>query len=262
MISGLDGASALFIAGGPAIDIDDASAVTVMETNIALGGTLTATITDDQAGEDVLGVRSAGDVAVSAGVVTDRGSAIGTIGTIANGTGGAPLSVILFTGDTTTQVSDLIDALTYSDTGSTPVATPRSIGVTLTDAAGNTSAVSTVTVTVGVAVPPAIAGILAADDTGTSDTDGITSDAQPDHPGHGAARRGAHHPRQRQHPRHDHRRRHRHLAVHPGHCAGRRRLRRDGHRRGRQQLGRRPHAHHRHGGTGGNHSRPRPTAPA
>ena len=150
VIGNLDGDSVLFVAGAAAVLVDNGSNATVTEINIASGAILTATIANVQSSQDVLGVATVSGGITTTGSTTktvlDNGTAIGTIAAATNGTGGQPLTVTLNTGDTITQVADLIRALTYNDTSSAPTTTARSVQVTLTDAAGNISSASTVAV--------------------------------------------------------------------------------------------------------------------
>ena len=150
VIGSLNGDTAFYVVGGAAVLLDSTGAATVTEGNIASGGVLTVLISNDQSAEDVIGLRTAAGHITTAGsstvTVSDNGTVIGTYASAGNGSGGNDLVVTLGTGDTTSQVADLIHALTYADTSATPVTTPRTVDVTLTDAAGNVSPASVVTV--------------------------------------------------------------------------------------------------------------------
>jgi len=151
VIANLNGDNAGFVIGGGAALLDTGTAASLVEANINAGGTLTASLANVIAGEDVLGVKATPGgitVATAAGVVTisDGATVIGSYSS-ASGTAGSPLVITLASGDTATQVGDLLHALTYTDTNPSATVATRTVNVTLADAVGNTSATSAISIT-------------------------------------------------------------------------------------------------------------------
>jgi SdrD B-like domain/FG-GAP-like repeat len=148
-LTGLQGDTAAFTEGGPAVLLDDASApevaatVTDNQTHFN-GGNLTASITGNEAAaEDVLGISTAGTVTLSNGtnagsIVSVSGLAIGTIAAGGTGTGGNDLVVTFNTTDATpANVSTLIQALTYFNSNTLNLSTlQRTVAISVNDGLG------------------------------------------------------------------------------------------------------------------------------
>lgn len=157
VVTGLDGGAIAYTEGDGAVALDpDANAaVTDGDSANFAGGTLTASITAGGDGaEDVLSIANigtgTGQISVSAGAVSYEGTQFGTI---AGGTGGAPLVVTFDADATPAAVSALLQALRYENTDTAaPTEGARTISVTISDAAAGpgaaTSTASVVTVTV------------------------------------------------------------------------------------------------------------------
>ena len=151
VIANLNGDTPGFVIGGTAALLDTGTAASIVEANINAGGTLTASLANVIAGEDLLGLKTTIGgitVATAAGVVTisDAGTAIGSY-TSASGSAGNPLIITLSSGDTATQVADLLHALTYTDTNPNATVATRTVNVTLADVVGNTSTTAAISIT-------------------------------------------------------------------------------------------------------------------
>jgi len=173
VIANLNGDSSTFVIGsGTAVLVDAGSNATVTEANMSSGGTMSASITSVAGAYESLGLKNTAGGITTSGTTTvtvsDNGTAIGSYTTGGNGSSGNPLTITLNSGDTVTQVAALIQALTYNDSNASATAQSRSVNVTLTDAAGNTSTTSTATVFDGAKPALATSGTIAVVRTATA----------------------------------------------------------------------------------------------
>jgi VCBS repeat-containing protein len=180
VIGNLDGDATGFTEGDNAVALDTAGNATVTDADSADfdGGDLTVAFQSGQQPEDRLVIGTAGTVSLSAGMaagssVSVGGTAIGTIQAGATGGTGEDLTITLNADATPARVQALLQALQYDNAGGdTPTPGARTIGITMDDGTGATSATSTVTVTVtAVNDVPAIAGVAPGptiDDTATA----------------------------------------------------------------------------------------------
>ncbi|WP_372424705.1 DUF4347 domain-containing protein [Salinarimonas chemoclinalis] len=148
VIANLDGDTLAYIEDAGALVLDQGAAATVTDADSPNfdTGTLTVAITGGNANED-LGIvnqgTGAGQIGVAGSTVTFGGVAIGTI--TANGQNGANLVVTFNANSSPAAAAALINAITYSNDSQNPTGS-RTVGFTLTDGDGGTSATSNVTV--------------------------------------------------------------------------------------------------------------------
>ncbi|WEK32362.1 MAG: Ig-like domain-containing protein [Candidatus Pseudomonas phytovorans] len=156
VIGNLNGDSLTFTQGGGAVLIDAGGNATVSDIDSVdfAGGNLTVEISSNGVtGEDILGIRSAGQISVSGTDVTYAGV---TIGTVAGGTGGANLVVTFNANATVTAVQALVRSVTYDNSNASNGIGQVSRGLTITvnDGDGGTSSAASVVVAVRETVPP------------------------------------------------------------------------------------------------------------
>ncbi|WP_026354865.1 beta strand repeat-containing protein, partial [Massilia niastensis] len=147
VIGNLSGDSATFIEGGAAVLLDSGAAASLTDLNNAIlhGGVLHVAVTNRVPGEDVLGIRSTGAVALPSGLTV--GSAVTVdgvpIGMIALDGSGGDLIVFL-TNATPAQVTSLLGALTYANANTaTPAHGTRTVTVTISDSMGGSDMAAT-----------------------------------------------------------------------------------------------------------------------
>ena len=162
-INNLDGDTASWTEGDAAVILDQGTAAAIVDDGADFnGGSLTVSVTaNEDAGEDLLGISTAGTVSLSAGlsagsVVSVGGVAIGEIA--GGGSAGDDLVVNLNTGDATSaRLAVLLSAITYLNIGGDdPTAAARTVTFTVEDGNGVTGSAD---VAVGVTAidDPAIA---------------------------------------------------------------------------------------------------------
>ena len=168
VITNLDGDTATFTEGLTPVLLDDSSApelaATVTDNQANLnGGSLTVKISDltEVAGEDVLGISTAGTVTLSNGTNLGSTVAVGglNVGTVtSDGNGGDDL-VITFntTNATPANVTTLLRALSYANTNTlNPSTTARSLTVTVNDGLAGVAAADILVNVVGVNDEPTL----------------------------------------------------------------------------------------------------------
>ncbi len=153
VITGLDGDVVTYQEGGAPVLLDLGANAIVSDADSANfnGGELRASITAGAAAaEDLLSISNAGDVTVIGASVRVNGVEVGTL---AGGVGGVDLVVSLNADATPARVSDVLQAIAYSNSNNDdPAAGTKTIQVSIRDAAAGpgsaTSAPATVTVNV------------------------------------------------------------------------------------------------------------------
>jgi trimeric autotransporter adhesin len=152
VITNLNGDVVAYAEGAAAVGLDASANATVTDADSANfnGGELRANISaGGVAAQDVLSVRTVGNVTVAAGTVSVSGTAIGTV---TGGTGGAALVIALNANATPARVVEVVQALGYNNTNiDAPTTGARTVQVTIRDAAvgpGETSTIASVTVNV------------------------------------------------------------------------------------------------------------------
>ena len=160
---GGDTASYLEDAGPVVIDQGTLAIVTDPDSpNFAFGAVTASIATGGVADQDVLSIRTAGDINFDGTSVRYQGIVIGTA---TGGTNGAPLVVSLNLATTTAGTSALLNAITYSNVSQNPTTTQRKITFALNDGDGTANGggdTVTVTATVNLTAvndPPAIINI-------------------------------------------------------------------------------------------------------
>ena len=143
------GGTVTYTEGDAPAALDAAATVSDADTTDFAGGTLTVDFTAGAAAGDRLVVADAG---VGAGQIGVSGSTVlyegAPVGTLAGGTGGAPLVVTLGPGSTPAAVQQLVRSVSFAVPGDNPVAGVRSVRVRLDDGGLGTSAAVTAAVTV------------------------------------------------------------------------------------------------------------------
>ena len=135
------GASAIYIVGQSAQVVDGSIAITDADTPSSVaalgGGTLRANISGGDSANDSLAVAAmtlanGHVIAVSGNAVTDNGTSIGTF---TGGSNGADLVITFASGVTSTQATDVAQAIKFSG-GNTSSSAQRTITFTVTDGVG------------------------------------------------------------------------------------------------------------------------------
>jgi uncharacterized delta-60 repeat protein len=151
VIGNLNGDTVTFTEDGPAVLLDAGAAAVVSDAdnlNFA-GGTLTVSITAGKvSAEDVLGISQAGTIVLSGttpgSTVTVGATVVGTIAASGTGANGDNLIVSLNSNATPTNITTLVQALTYSDSNpGNPSTADRTVSVSLNDGLGGTASVAT-----------------------------------------------------------------------------------------------------------------------
>lgn len=150
-------------AGAVPIDLGTATTVTDPDSpNFAFGNVTVTVATGGVASEDVLSVRTAGDISFDGTSVRYQGVVMATV---AGGANGAPLVISLNLAATPASTAALLNALTYSNVSENPTTTQRKINIALNDGDGTANGggdTVSVTATVNITAvndPPAIINI-------------------------------------------------------------------------------------------------------
>ncbi|MEM1291304.1 MAG: choice-of-anchor D domain-containing protein [Cyanobacteria bacterium P01_H01_bin.162] len=186
-LTNLNGDSTTFTFGTGAASLDTGGDAVVTDGDSANfdGGTLTVTVTNQVAAEDLLTLDTSGNVAIAgttAGATVSIGGTV--VGTLANAIAeGNDLVINLNDQATPTNLPTLLRALQYQNTETTtPTTTARTVQVTLADGDGGTSTASTVTVSLQTTPEINILGggqAIADGDTTPNSADNTDFGAQP-----------------------------------------------------------------------------------
>ncbi|MCP4047285.1 MAG: DUF4214 domain-containing protein, partial [Gammaproteobacteria bacterium] len=157
VVSAIDGTNRQFLVGDGALSLDPNGNASIADTSSANfdGGNVTVTIiTNPSAGEDVLTVGTIGSISTTGSNVNHGGT---TIGTLAGGTGGAPLVITLNSDASVARVQDLVHALQYDNTNiAAPSLLDRTVRVVVNDGDGGSDTSNNSDITVNMVKAPII----------------------------------------------------------------------------------------------------------